>query len=87
MVARCTIIRLKRSGLRKSLDFALINDDHIEQIIEVKNSDKEIDKSLFAFHQKYKLPAIQLVKNLRHERMVGDIQVMKVTEFLTSLYL
>lgn len=71
----------------REVDFALINDNRIEQIIEVKNSDKEIDKSLFTFHQKYHLPAIQLVKNLRQERMVGKIQVMKLTEFLTHLFL
>jgi predicted AAA+ superfamily ATPase len=71
----------------QEVDFALVNDGQIEKIIEVKNSDKDIDKSLFAFHQKYHIPAVQLVKNLRQERKVGDIHVMKVTEFLTSLYL
>ncbi len=71
----------------QEVDFALVNDNHIEQLIEVKNSDKEIDKSLFAFHQKYHVPAVQLVKNLRQERQVNGIQVRKLAEFLKELFL
>ncbi len=71
----------------QEVDFALVNDDCVEKIIEVKNSNKEIDKSLFAFHTKNDFPAIQLVKNLRHERKVGNIQVMKAAEFLMHLFL
>ena len=69
------------------VDFALCKDKQIKEIIEVKLSDKEIDKSLYTFSTKYHLPAIQLVKNLRLERKVGDIRVMKVVDYLSDLML
>lgn len=69
------------------VDFALIKDGTVEKIIEVKSSNHEINKSLYAFNRKYQLPAIQVVKNLRNERFVGDIEVMKAVHFLSELYM
>lgn len=71
----------------QEVDFALVKDDKIKKIIEVKNSDKEISKSLYDFHQKYHLPATQIVKNLRHERIVQTITLQKASHFLSGLYL
>ncbi|HVE43746.1 MAG TPA: ATP-binding protein [Gammaproteobacteria bacterium] len=69
------------------VDFALCKNNKIEEIIEAKLSDSEIDKSLFSFSQKYGLPATQLVKNLRLERELGDIKILKAEQFLSELYL
>lgn len=69
------------------VDFALSKDGKIEEIIEVKLSDKEINKSLFTFSRKYELPASQIVKNLRLERSTEGIKVLKAESFLKSLYL
>lgn len=71
----------------QEVDFALIKDDQIEQIIEVKNSSTEISKSLYGFHTKYKLPSIQIVKDIRNERLDGDIQVVNAKTFLSELFL
>jgi predicted AAA+ superfamily ATPase len=71
----------------QEVDFVLVKDDNIEQIIEVKNSDKEVSKSLYHFSKKYHLPAVQIVKNLRHERLVDGIKVMKAESFLAELFL
>ena len=71
----------------QEVDFALIKEDRVEQIIEVKNSSKEIAKGLYVFNKKYDLPAIQIVKNLRHEYFVGDIKIMKAIHFLSELFL
>jgi len=69
------------------VDFALIKDNIIEQIIEVKNSNHDISKSLYWFNKKYHLPAIQIVKELRHERMVDNIKVISILNFLSDLFM
>lgn len=71
----------------QEVDFALCKDGRIEEIIEAKLSDKEIDKSLYAFSSKYNLPATQIVKNLRLERNLEKIRVVRAVEFLSDLYL
>ena len=71
----------------KEVDFALVKDQRIEKMIEVKLSDGKISPSLYAFRQKYHLPAVQLVKALRHERLLDGIELMTVSRFLADLYL
>ncbi|MGD9592535.1 MAG: ATP-binding protein [Candidatus Berkiella sp.] len=76
-----------RTKDKEEVDFALVKDNIIEKIIEVKNSNREISKSLYAFHKRYDLPAVQIVKDLRQERMIGNIEVMKVNSFLKELFI
>ncbi len=71
----------------QEVDFALVKDDNIEQIIEVKNSATEISKSLHYYQQKYQLPAVQIVKNLRLERQMDNIKIIKALNFLAMLAL
>lgn len=71
----------------EEVDFAVTKNDMIEHIIEVKNSNHEINKSLYAFNKKYDFPAIQVVKNLKQERKVDNIQVIKGVHFLTELFM
>lgn len=69
----------------QEVDFALVKNGHIEQIIEVKQSDQNVSKTLYAFHQKYQFPAVQIVHQLRYDRLVDSIKVMKVEHFLSEL--
>lgn len=71
----------------QEVDFALVKDDKIEQIIEVKNTDREISRSLYDFNKKYNLPALQIVKNLRQERFIDNIKVRKAIDFLSELFM
>ncbi|MDR3490488.1 MAG: ATP-binding protein [Gammaproteobacteria bacterium] len=71
----------------QEVDFALIKDGNIEEIIEVKNTSKEISKSLYAFHKKYAFPASQIVKILRNDRRVENIKVINAATFLSDLTL
>ncbi len=68
------------------VDFVLVKDDIIEQMIEVKTSADQISKALFVFEKKYDLPGIQLVGSLRHEYQQGRIQVLKLEDYLPQLY-
>ena len=69
------------------VDFAVVNDESVEVMIEAKLSDQPISKSLYTFHQKYNYPAIQLAKNIKHERLEQGIKKLKADTYLEALYL
>ena len=62
-------------------------DHRVEKIIEVKLSDASLSKTLIYFSQKYQLAAMQLVKNLRNERMEKGIEIRKGFNYLKELYM
>ncbi len=70
---------------RHEVDFALVHDDHIEKIIEVKNADHSIGHALRYFHEKYQFPAVQVVKELKHEKIEKGIEVVQGINFLKAL--
>jgi predicted AAA+ superfamily ATPase len=72
---------------KREVDFALTCDHQIIKIIEVKHADSSISPHLRYFHEKYNLPAVQVVKELKRERMEKSIEVVLGTTFLKSLYL
>lgn len=69
------------------VDFALAVDDRIEKIIEVKQSDSTPSKGLCYFHEKYELPATQIVKNLKREKREKKIEIVEAKNFLKTLFL
>jgi predicted AAA+ superfamily ATPase len=69
------------------VDFALVNNQAIETMIEVKLSDEVISKTLRKFKTQYQYTAIQLVKNLKKEYQEDGIQVLKAEKFLEQLFL
>lgn len=70
---------------RQEVDFALVHDLSIEKIIEVKTSDPDIHPGLRYFHEKYQLPAFQIVQDLKRERKIGEIQIVSAINFLKAL--
>jgi len=76
-----------RTKEKQEVDFALIRDNQIEKIIEVKYADSSISSHLRYFHEKYNLPAFQVVKELKQERIENGIQLVRGLDFLKSLYL
>lgn len=70
---------------KHEVDFAIVCGDHVENIIEVKNANRTIGKGLHYFHAKYNLPAFQVVRNLKQERVQGGIQIVRGETFLESL--
>lgn len=71
---------------RHEVDFALICDDKILKIIEVKYANHSIGKGLRYFHQKYQFPALQVVKELKNERVENGIEVLSGESFLKTLF-
>ncbi len=72
---------------RQEVDFALVLDKKIEKIIEVKYADSQIHPGLKYFHEKYRIPAIQVVKELKQEFIDDEIEVIQGLNFLKTLYL
>ena len=70
---------------RKEVDFALILDKKLEKLIEVKLSDSTPSRNLYYFHEKYEVPALQLVKNLKQEKLSNGIQVVSAASFLKMI--
>jgi len=80
----CSLHLLKTKD-KHEVDFAIVRNNEIEKIIEVKHADDKISKSLKYFHEKYNLPAIQLVKELKREYQQGSLQVRRGIDFLSEL--
>jgi len=70
---------------KHEVDFALVQDKNIEKIIEVKHANHTINHGLYYFHNKYKIPAIQIVKELKHEKTENKIKIVKGINFLKTL--
>ncbi len=69
----------------QEVDFALVKEGKVTQMIEVKLSDEVPTRSLRAFHEKYQYPAIQLVQSLRNDHQQGNIQILNAQKFLSQL--
>lgn len=68
------------------VDFALIKNGEVEQIIEAKFADDKVSKHLLAFQKRYNYPALQIVYDLRNEYRVGDIEILKAEGYLKRLF-
>lgn len=72
---------------RHEVDFALVRDNQIEKMIEVKYSDHNVNGALRYFYDKYQFPALQIVKELKREKSDKGIEITDGLHFLKSLYL
>lgn len=72
---------------RQEVDFALVRDNEIEKMIEVKNSDHTVNPGLRYFHEKYQIPGCQVVKNIFREKVDTGIEIVSGLNFLKTLYL
>ncbi|HEX2579728.1 MAG TPA: ATP-binding protein [Rhabdochlamydiaceae bacterium] len=72
---------------KRQVDFALVRDKKIEQMIEVKYADASINPSLWHFYDKYHLPAVQIVKELKTEKVEKGIEILRADNFLKKLEL
>ncbi len=72
---------------RQEVDFALVRNGQVEKMIETKYHDPSLSEPLLYFHEKYKIPAVQIVKELKRERVDQGIEVVQAEKFLKSLFL
>src|SRR3989338_5979833 len=69
----------------KEVDFAIVHHDEIQKMIEVKYADKQLSANLLTFHEKYHVPAVQVVQELKQERIDKNIEIRNVLSFLKAL--
>lgn len=74
-----------RTKEKKEVDFALAIEDRAISLIETKFADSAVAPSLKYFHQKYDLPATQIVRHLRQERLANKIEIRRALNFLQEL--
>lgn len=84
-LAQSYSLKYLRTKEHHEVDFALVNDETIEKMIEVKHANHSIDSGILHFHQKYNIPAVQVVKELKKERMEKGIVIQKGINFLKTL--
>jgi len=67
-----------RTKDKAEIDFCLTQDNKPIQLIEVKISKANPGRALIKFSKKYDIPAMQLVMNLKHERMDKGIMIRRI---------
>ncbi|MCP5469226.1 MAG: ATP-binding protein [Chlamydiales bacterium] len=70
---------------RREVDFALVLDKKLEKLIEVKLSNGTPSRSLHYFHERYDVPAVQVVKDLKKEKIDHGIELISGINFLKRL--
>lgn len=71
----------------EEVDFALIKDGVIQQLIEVKTSDHSLSPSLIKFQRKNLCKAVQVVNHSKYEIQREGIEILRAESFLKSLWL
>lgn len=74
-----------RTKERQEVDFALVTEGKVIQIIEAKYANDEISTGLKYFYRKYQHPAVQIVKELKREFHHDGIDVVRAERFLSEL--
>ncbi len=71
----------------QEVDFVISENNQIKEMIEVKLSDNKLSKNLKYFSDKYSLVGKQVVKNLKQERSISKLDIVKAENYLKNLYL
>lgn len=82
-----TALRMLRTKEQREVDFVLVVDEKPVQMLEIKLSDASMSAPLKYFFERYQIPAVLLVKNLKHERMDNGIEVRRAFNYLRQLEL
>ena len=61
-------LRYLRTKEDHEVDFVLVLENRIEKMIEVKYADHSVHSGLLYFKEKYQIPAVQVVKELKREK-------------------
>lgn len=81
-------LRYLRTKNGQEVDFAIADGDkQLLEIIEVKLASSDLSKNLAYFCERYNLKGVQVVKELKRERKLGPIQIVRAENFLKNLYL
>ena len=72
----------------QEVDFAVADDGNkLSVIAEAKLAEGDLSKNLKYFSDKYDLAGVQIVKNLKREKHLGKINLVRADNYLRELYL
>ncbi|MEI7425826.1 MAG: ATP-binding protein [Candidatus Moraniibacteriota bacterium] len=80
-------LKYLRTKTGQEVDFALVENGAIAELIEAKLSDGNLSKNLNYFCEKYSLKGTQVVKELKQEKTLGNIDIVLAEKYLKSLFL
>lgn len=69
----------------KEVDFAVVNKQKVEQLIEIKSSDSQIHPALAYFKEAYDFKAIQLVQHCRKSYIASGIEIMDFVDYFNNI--
>jgi predicted AAA+ superfamily ATPase len=72
---------------RHEVDFALVKEKKVEQLIEAKVSNHHYGKGILYFSNKYQFEAVQVTKELKKERRQNGITILSADRYLKDLEL
>jgi predicted AAA+ superfamily ATPase len=71
----------------EEVDFCLVNNDKPELMLEIKIQSRGIPVSLSGFHSKFNIPGKLVVKELKREQVVDEIEIVSADSFFARLEL
>lgn len=75
-----------RDKEKREVDFAIVKDFKLEQLIEVKLSDNKLSNALKYFSNKLNVKdSVQIVLNLKQEKQYNEIKIVDLVKFLYNL--
>ncbi len=78
-------LRYLRTKDGKEVDFLLVEEKRPTLMIEVKVSDRELAPGLVFFHDRYEIPGVQLVSDLRVESEHKGLAILRALDWLKQL--
>ena len=78
-------LRYLRTKEGKEVDFVLVEENRPTLMIEVKTSDRELAPGLAFFHDRYAIPGVQLVGDLRVESETRGLAILRALDWLKQL--
>ncbi len=78
-------IHYVRTKEKKEIDFAIVENDTLTALIEVKLSDATPSSNLKYLCRKLNVPGYQLVQNLRRPESIDNIHIVKAADWLAKL--
>jgi uncharacterized protein len=78
-------LRYIRTKDGEEVDFCVVIDEKPKSMIETKVQAADMPPTLKKFHEKYHIPSILLVKSLKREQKIKDIEIRRADKYLAEL--
>jgi predicted AAA+ superfamily ATPase len=78
-------LKYLRTKEGREVDFCLVREGVPVSMVEAKLADPHLSGSLAGFHAKYSIPAVQVVRRLKRERVEAGVEIRSAPAFLEGL--